>query len=384
MQIKSLNDIISQDVDTIIKRTRNHFLNVTKVYGESYVLFGAGLLGKLVLNGLRSMGIEPLGFADNNSSLWGKIIDGLPVYPPQNAADIFRNKAIFVVTVYTNQSVIKQLRRLGVESVSFAKLAWHYPNAMLPHCALNLPHQIFQEADQIRKAFLLWSDHSSQEEFIIQLKWRTSLEGEEMPLHLPADQIYFPLDILTLQPNESFVDCGAFDGDSSFEFMKLSKNQFNMIWAIEPDPLNFDKLRNKFAQLDKSTTSKIKILNIVIGSEREKVTFNVTGTVTSSLGKGKHTLESTTLDNILEGTSPTYIKMDIEGAELRALNGAKNVIKNNLPILAICAYHQQDHLWKIPLLIKSISDQYKFFLRRYADECWELVCYAIPKERLRI
>jgi hypothetical protein len=73
--------------------------------------------------------------------------------------------------------------------------------------------------------------------------------------------------------------------------------------------------------------------------------------------------------------------MDIEGAELDALLGARQMIKEHTPILAICLYHAQEHLWKIPLLIQSFSDQYSFYLRRYSDECWETVCYAVPRKR---
>lgn len=70
--------------------------------------------------------------------------------------------------------------------------------------------------------------------------------------------------------------------------------------------------------------------------------------------------------------------MDIEGSELDALVGAQELIRRANPILAVCAYHRQDHLWRVPLLIHSISDQYRFFLRPHGSEGWDLVCYAVP------
>ena len=45
--------------------------------------------------------------------------------------------------------------------------------------------------------------------------------------------------------------------------------------------------------------------------------------------------------------------MDIEGAELDALNGAKATIRKHLPKLAVCLYHVQEHLWEIPLKIND-------------------------------
>jgi hypothetical protein len=74
--------------------------------------------------------------------------------------------------------------------------------------------------------------------------------------------------------------------------------------------------------------------------------------------------------------------MDIEGAEIDALNGASEAIKRFRPILAICVYHKPDHLWKVPLLISTYSDDYSLFLRPHDEEGWELVLYAVPPERL--
>jgi hypothetical protein len=89
------------------------------------------------------------------------------------------------------------------------------------------------------------------------------------------------------------------------------------------------------------------------------------------------------LDEALSGVEPTYIKMDIEGAELDALTGARGIIERYTPVLAICSYHLQNHLWKVPLLIRSFSDKYEFLLRPHFLEGWDLVTYAIPKHRLR-
>ena len=75
--------------------------------------------------------------------------------------------------------------------------------------------------------------------------------------------------------------------------------------------------------------------------------------------------------------------MDIEGAELEALWGARKLLKQHSPVLAICAYHTSDHLWQIPLLIHAINPTYKLFFRRYAEGAFELVWYAVPPERVK-
>ena len=88
------------------------------------------------------------------------------------------------------------------------------------------------------------------------------------------------------------------------------------------------------------------------------------------------------LDFLLAGEIPTYIKMDIEGAEVDALKGAINSIHENLPILAISVYHHQDHIWSIPSMLHALSAGYKFYLRRYtAHVLDDLVLYAVPAHR---
>lgn len=382
IQSKIIDEILNDHPDNVVKRVTSKFSFLIKNAKGSYILFGAGPLGKCALGNLRRMGIEPLGFADNNSNLWGKKVDGLPVYSPGDATVQFKEKALFIITVYTNQPVIRQLQDLGVRFVTFASLAWHYSDVLLPHGALDLPHEIFHQADKVQKVFGLWHDELSREEYLAQLKWRTSLQIDNMPLHLSPDEIYFPIDLVRFFEDECFVDCGAFDGDSIDAFLRLCKDRFKKIWAIEPDPENYKHLQERIQLYDQDIVRKVISLQAALGSKRQKIAFNATGTAGSTMGEGSYEVNSIPLDIILESDTPTYIKMDIEGAEMDALTGAKQVIKRHLPILAVCAYHKQDHLWEIPLLIQSISNDYEFFLRRYSDECWELICYAIPKERL--
>lgn len=75
----------------------------------------------------------------------------------------------------------------------------------------------------------------------------------------------------------------------------------------------------------------------------------------------------------------TFIKMDIEGAELAALKGAKNTIKMYKPKLAICVYHNPLDIIEIPKLIKEIEPSYKLYLRHYSKFYSDTILYAISK-----
>jgi hypothetical protein len=140
------------------------------------------------------------------------------------------------------------------------------------------------------------------------------------------------------------------------------------------------------SEYDQSLSIKksIHLYQNAVGMHAETLMFRATGTASSSLTpSGNITIKSLSLDDVLKGRTPSFIKMDIEGAEIDALLGAKNIIKVFTPVLAICVYHKQNHLWKIPQLIASLSDSYRFFLRAHREEGWDLICYAIPSNRIK-
>jgi hypothetical protein len=83
------------------------------------------------------------------------------------------------------------------------------------------------------------------------------------------------------------------------------------------------------------------------------------------------------VEDLSDGTaSDLLLQMDIEGAEPMALRGAAQIMREHAPSIAACLYHDRQHLWEIPLQIAESQPAYRLNLRRYADECWELICYA--------
>lgn len=378
-----LERILQRDVADVVRQQRRRMNEQRGSRGESYVLFGAGSLGRAAVAGLRKAGIEPVAFADNNPDLWNKEVDGVKVLSPQDAADRFRLEAFFVVTVYTSQPVWDQLQALGIAPVSFAELAWAYSSTLLPHACLDLPNAIFAHPHDVREGLKVWADDQSRNEYIAQLGWHTSLDRSVLPPHLRQEDIYFPSDIIERSSEEVFVDCGAFDGDTVQEFMRRCGTSFARIVAIEPDPTNFAALKERIGSMPEGLRGRIALIRSAVGASKEVVRFNPTASAASAVGSGSSEVASAPLDDLLVNEAPSYIKMDIEGAERGAIQGARRLLSNNAPVLAICLYHRLEHLWEIPLLIRSYNQGYNLFLRRYADECWELVCYAVPTDRLK-
>ena len=91
---------------------------------------------------------------------------------------------------------------------------------------------------------------------------------------------------------------------------------------------------------------------------------------------GADEIKVVTIDGIVK-EKVTFIKMDIEGSELKALHGAEQKIKKYKPKLAICIYHKVEDIIDIPSYIHSLVPEYKFYIRHYSFGQAETVLYAI-------
>jgi FkbM family methyltransferase len=383
---RQIHDLLREGAAGATAREQSAFDQLVGPFGKSLVLFGAGGIGRKTLAGLRKLGIEPLAFADNNSKLWDAPLNGIPVMSPQQACALYGKTAAFIVTIWCGEGWdrmrdrVRFLKELGCEYVlTFGPLYWKYPDIFLPHYAAAPAHEVHEQADAVLQAADLWADEESRREYLSQLRWRLffDFDGLADPV---KHTIYFPPDLCSLVADEVFVDCGAYDGDTLASFLAEPKPGFKKVFAFEPDPASFARLSKKVAQLP--ARDSIVLHKAATGAENGTILFTGDGTPAASMGTGTIQVDLVKLDDILKDEGPSYLKMDIEGAELDAIEGAREVIARHSPVLTVCSYHKQDHVWKIPNLIHSINPGYRFYLRPHLVEVWDLVCYAIPPHRM--
>ena len=184
-------------MSSVIHREQATFDELASPYEKSLVLFGAGGLGQKTLAGLRRLGIEPLAFADNNPSLWGKDIDGIQVLSLQNAVKQFGKSAAFVITIWRAGSRDRMAERqqqlvdLKCQKViPFSFLYWKYPEVFLPYYALDLPHKVYQQADEVRKVYSLWADNGSKYEYLAQLRWRMLMDFDILAIDCASGRLF--------------------------------------------------------------------------------------------------------------------------------------------------------------------------------------------------
>jgi FkbM family methyltransferase len=216
------------------------------------------------------------------------------------------------------------------------------------------------------------ADQRSKDSYIAYLLSKTRQDMKFLPPVFDKVQ-YFPPDIIKLTDSESYMDCGAFTGDTIEDFLKASGGSYKRIWAAEPD-------KNNYAELMKYVSERklndIEVINKGIYGYAGKLPFVESASMLSMIDeKSDNYIEVDTIDHITAGEQVTYIKFDIEGAELEALKGAEQTIRKYKPTLGISIYHKERDLIDIPLYINKLIPEYKCYFRVHKKLSIDTVMY---------
>lgn len=231
-----------------------------------------------------------------------------------------------------------------------------------------------QNADKIKNVYEMLEDDLSKEVFENIIFYKLSGNIKFLKLaDTPKTEAY--TEILRLSDSESFLDLGAYTGDTVEEFVDITKGKYKSVFAIEPDIRSFKKLSAYLENVPASSA-----VNCGIGSTDEIMLFSNKAGRMSSIGveKGIPT-QIHKIDTLCKNHSlvPTYIKMDLEGEEKNALSGGSSTLKNR-PKLLISAYHRTEDIFDLPLYIKELNPEYKIFIRKHNYvPAWDINIYAI-------
>lgn len=209
------------------------------------------------------------------------------------------------------------------------------------------------------------------------IDYRTKGTPIKKGLYSEYDQ-YFVKDIIQIDENEVFVDCGAFIGDTIQAFTNRAKREIAnyKIIAFEPDEKNY-RLLNKFF----GTKGNVVIIKKGLSDREGILLFDQKGAASSQLvvdeGKTIIKIPVINMDAVPECRNATWIKMDIEGAELNALRGAEEIIKRNHPKLTISIYHSDEDMIRIAEYIHELVPEYKLYIRQHTRHGPDTVLYAV-------
>jgi len=346
--------------------------------GSNIAIMPAGAGGTAILQVCKRNHISVECVIDNDIKKHGLKIDGIPIVSVEEVTTAYEGICVIVAASYgsTRNEIIYLLeeRQLPYFEIDMAQY-WE---------AVNLsemkPDGRYAE---IAKAFnyytILYSmlqDIKSRLVLINILNYRVSYNQDYLKKIVSEEnRQYFEPTIYPITDRDYFVDCGAFNGDTFNVLMDSVAGKINGYYGFEPTTEAFNQLV--------TTTSKfsnVLLFQKGVYSKTETLRFDtrkVMGAHSIS-EEGNAEIDVISLDEALKGFRVTFIKMDIEGAEMDALNGAKTMIQEQNPVLAISVYHKTNDLYEIPLLIESFGVKYNYYLRHYTLNGFETILYAVP------
>ncbi len=385
-----LEQLLAEHSSSVLKRESVALEAKMGSLDRPFLLFGAGHLGRKVLKRLMAIGKRPTAFIDNNPKLWGGDVHGIPIMAPATAAGQYDAATIGVIaTIWCGEATdkmsdrINPIRALGFQHIAlFGHLAWKFQNEFLPHYSLDRPSKVIESAESIRTAFALLSDDDSRQLYVDHIEWRLFLDYDLLP-YPSGEEIYFNDRYASHSTAEVLYDIGAYTGDSVESFLKSKRGgQFTEIHSFEPSPNNFATLQAYAASLG-TTQAKICVHQLALGDTEGSIQVETENGPASRVGVGSLSVPVTTIDLFSQThAAPTFIKIDIEGFEPQCLQGAEKIIRSTGPVVAVCVYHLQAHLWEILLQLHSYYPGYSFSLCPHLADGWDLVLYAVPASRL--
>jgi FkbM family methyltransferase len=185
---------------------------------------------------------------------------------------------------------------------------------------------------------------------------------------------YFEIFLGLRSADETFVDVGGFDGNTSLEFIRRCPG-YKSVHLFEPDQGNFAVARARL-----SPYRNIRCHAIGLSDRRRRLCFQPGGSTARISEQGIVTIDVDAMDNVIGvDEHVSFVKMDIEGGEGAAIDGARKTIMSSRPKLAICVYHKADDLWKLPQKVLSIHGKYDLYLRHYTEGVDETVMFFVPE-----
>jgi FkbM family methyltransferase len=201
---------------------------------------------------------------------------------------------------------------------------------------------------------------------------------------------YYPTEF-EFSENEVFLDGGASDGDTVREFLKITNGKYKQIYAFEPDLYFFESLIKSTENVE-----NIDIINVALFDKSGEETLFYDGLMASGITDMPYFLtnkpkfsdspyntklcKTYSIDRFFEENPdkplPTFIKLDIEGAEKEAIIGGANTIAKAKPKIAVAAFYFPADVYEIAKMIKMIRPDYKFKLRQTDYGYYETVLYA--------
>ena len=340
-------------------------------------VFGASAAAQEVIALLGDYGKAVEFIFDNNAAKHGKMFYGRTVFPAAKAAEFAEQGGAIVIAAAYQAEIADQL--VHDLSISPARVFPFVSRMFAGHFGRRAvePH-----LHRIEKLIARVADDASRRYIADLVRFRWTMNPLDVRRNTLVKGFYrYDHPALGPFPGDHIVDCGAYTGDTAEAFLKRVGGNAR-VTAIEPLSRNFAELEAWIERND--IAAKVFPVHAAVASACGRVVIAAGDDPSDPRahiqdGDGEP-VEVETLDHLFAGRlrDVDYIKIDIEGFELDALNGASALLRASAPNLAIAGYHRAEHLWEIPELLDAIRPGYTIFVGHHPSapyEC-EFFCSA--------
>ena len=337
------------------------------------IMYGMGDGAEKIMAVFEQLGIKPAGFMASDEFVRGHSFMGYQVHKLSEIQELYED---FIIVVCFGSSLPPVMDRLYELDGQYELYA---PDVPVAGEELFDEEYLEANAHKLAKVKKMLADEQSRKvlEDIISFK----LTGDIKLLkgcETPADEGW---SLLKIGRQETYVDLGAYNGDTVDKFLRLTNREFEHIYALEPDSRSFNRMVRRNYALGRGIFHP---LNAAAWNEDTTLQFRNSGgrssTATSSrYGRGRVLpVQAIKVDTLLEGKKATLLKFDVEGSEREALEGARETISKHRPKLILSVYHRSSDLLELPLKIRELNGSYKLYLRHHPYiPAWDVNLYCV-------
>ncbi len=339
--------------------------DVLKKTDKPIILYGMGDGADKVLREFDKLGIEPFGVMASDDFVRGQSFHGFTV---QKLSDFETELGEFIIAL----CFASQLPDVTAHIKSVA-LRHKMLVPSVPVFGENIFNDAFyrENRESFSRAFDLLADEKSRGVFRDIIRFQYSGELNHLERCTTDKQEAFE-SILRLEPGESYLDLGAYNGDTIDEFLSFCPD-YKSITAFEPSPKSFKKLQEHCAAMH-----DVNLWQTASYNRNTVLTFNTKSSRNCAMADEGTPVQGARVDTILCGQKITYAKLDVEGAEKETFEGMENTIRLFKPKLNVAAYHRSEDLFALILQLHGLNPDYKFFLRHHPYiPHWDTNLYCI-------
>lgn len=336
---------------------------------EAVAIFGVGGRGRRCLARLRAVGVAVVCFADNDPAAQGRRLDGIEVVSPGALREHLGERPV-VVCSFAAQTIVAQLLGLGIEDIRI--------DAQDGSGGPGLGEVLQTRLDDLEAVYDRLADSASRETYARAVLHR--FRGASPPR--PSDYPIYAHPEVSPVPGDCIIDGGAAPGDVLDHFHRLCRGAC-AIHAFEPTPA-------AHAALDRHIRDngllQCRAVNMALWDRKTSLSLRITSEaglsnrVADASRPGEAMVAAVDLDSYAAANGLDRIdciKLDVEGAELAALAGARRTIATCKPKLQVCLYHNPQDLWEIPAWIANLVPQYRMFVGQHSCSYLDLVLYCV-------